>query len=255
MPPIGRSARSTYGGDGAPRPVTPAPRLPREVAAQSPSRRLCRSGDPCGRSWSQGRRSPSPALQRPGGCRLLPPRRSSRRRRGRGWTPLRQRRSTTPPGVLGAVRAAARSGLREGASFKLHELLPTDHELLGGRSPSLHGRDHGGTRAAPDGAAPRLGGCDEPSGRRLASGRSSRRQRRAVKGLITGAAAVIATLVHARPGSGRSSGARVVSTPRRTVLASSDSATGRASAGRGTRRATSALQGTRLDLIRPATRA
>jgi len=97
LPPIGRSARSTYGGDGAPRPVTPAPRLPREVAAQSPSRRLCRSGDPCGRSWSQGRRSPSPALQRPGGCRLLPPRRSSRRRRGRGWTPLRQRRSTTLP--------------------------------------------------------------------------------------------------------------------------------------------------------------
>jgi len=45
----------------------------------------------------------------------------------------------------------------------------------------LHGRDHGGTRAAPDGAAPRLGGCDEPSGRRLASGRSSRRQRRAVR--------------------------------------------------------------------------
>lgn len=180
-PPIGRSARSTYGGDGAPRPVTPAPRLPREVAAQSPSRRLCRSGDPCGRSWSQGRRSPSPALQRPGGCRLLPTRRSSRRRRGRGWTPLRQRRSTTPPGVLELFAPQLAQAYGKALHSSCTNYFQRITRLLGGRSPSLHGRDHGGTRAAPDGAAPRLGGCDEPSGRRLASGRSSRRQRRAVR--------------------------------------------------------------------------
>ena len=66
------------------------------------------------------------------------------------------------PSLLRAVRATARSGLRGGTAWKLHELLQADHELLGRRSPRSAGRRHGGARAAPNGAAARLGSRPEP---------------------------------------------------------------------------------------------
>ena len=79
-------------------------------------------------------------------------------------------------GVLGALRAAARSGLREGAAFKLQDLLQPHHQPLCRGSASLCRRAHCGARAAPDGAAARLGGRAQPSVSGLAGRRSSRRQ-------------------------------------------------------------------------------
>ena len=80
------------------------------------------------------------------------------------------------PGVRGALRAAARSGLRERAAFKLQDVLQPHHQPLCRGSASLCRRAHCGARAARDGAPARLGGRAQPSASGLAGRRSSRRQ-------------------------------------------------------------------------------